>query len=77
MYRSGLVFGFALGGGAITANNCVNCGGGAGGLEAHLGGMINPQLALLGEILGARARARRRRHVDEHHLHRLAAVLAR
>jgi hypothetical protein len=49
VYRSGLVVGFALGGGAITANDCATCGGGAGGLEGHIGGMLNPRLAVLAE----------------------------
>jgi hypothetical protein len=51
-YRHGLLLGFGIGGGAITANDCTNCGGGAGGLEFHIGGMINPQLAIMFEIWG-------------------------
>jgi hypothetical protein len=52
IYRSGLVIGVAIGGGAITANDCSNCGGGAFGLEGHIGGMINPRLAVLAEAWG-------------------------
>jgi hypothetical protein len=51
VYRDGLVFGFAVGGGSIIADNCTNCGGG-GALELHLGGMINPRLAVMGELWG-------------------------
>jgi hypothetical protein len=51
VYRSGLVIGFAFGGGAITADNCSTCGG-AGGFEGHIGGMINPRLALMAEVWG-------------------------
>jgi hypothetical protein len=49
IYRQGFVFGVAGGLGAITGANCLDCGGGAGGLGAHAGGMINPRLAILGE----------------------------
>jgi hypothetical protein len=52
MYRGGLVVGFGVGVGAITADNCVNCGGGAGGLEFHIGAMVNPRLAVLFEGWG-------------------------
>lgn len=45
MYRGGLVIGFGIGGGAISADNCPNCGG-AGGLEFHIGAMVNPRLAV-------------------------------
>ena len=50
LYRSGLVFGFGVGAGAITASDCSNCGGGAGGLEIHLGGMVTPRLAVMAEL---------------------------
>ena len=52
IYRGGLVFGVGIGAGAITANDCTNCGGGAGALELHIGGMINPRLAILAEVWG-------------------------
>jgi hypothetical protein len=51
VYRGGLVIGFAVGGGSIIADNCFNCGGG-GALEGHIGAMINPRLALMGELWG-------------------------
>jgi Outer membrane protein beta-barrel domain len=51
VYRSGVVVGFGIGGGSIIADNCSNCGGG-GGFEVHLGGMLNPRLAVMGEIWG-------------------------
>jgi|tagenome__1003787_1003787.scaffolds.fasta_scaffold19969811_1 hypothetical protein len=48
MYRSGLVVGFGLGLGAIsTSQDCGPCGGAAGGFEFHVGGMLNPRLALM------------------------------
>ena len=50
MYRQGLVVGVGIGAGAITASDCGNCGGGALGLEGHLGGMMTPRLALMAEL---------------------------
>ena len=50
MYRSGLVIGGSVGAGAISAVNCDLYCGGAGMFEGHLGGMLNPRLALMGEI---------------------------
>jgi len=51
-YRSGLVLGFGVGGGSISADNCGDvCGGGFSG-EFHIGGMINPRLALMGDFWG-------------------------
>jgi hypothetical protein len=46
--RSGLVFGFGIGLGAISFTDCDDCEvlGGLG-LEGHIGGMIAPNLALL------------------------------
>ncbi len=46
VYRSGLVVGFAVGGGNM-ALNCDGCGS-LGGLAAefHIGGMVAPRLAL-------------------------------
>jgi hypothetical protein len=49
MYREGLVVGVGLGGGVISASNCGACGGGLAG-ELHIGGMINPQLALMADL---------------------------
>ena len=54
VYRAGLVFGFSGGVGAIHINNCLaDVCGVAGMLEGHLGGMINPRMALMFEIWGA------------------------
>ena len=53
MYRGGLVVGFGVGVGGISASdNCSNCGGGAGGLEFHIGAMVNPRLAVMFEGWG-------------------------
>jgi hypothetical protein len=51
LYRQGLVFGGALGGGTITASNCYACGGGIAG-ELHLGGMVNPRMAVMADVWG-------------------------
>jgi hypothetical protein len=53
VYRSGLVVGFGVGGGAITASNCdPECGGAFAG-EFHIGGMIHPRMAILFDAFGA------------------------
>jgi hypothetical protein len=45
-YRTGLVVGVGVGVGALTADNCGgDCGGGLS-LEGHIGGMIDPRLAI-------------------------------
>jgi hypothetical protein len=50
VYRSGLIVGGSLGVGAISAPDCgVYCGG-AGAIEGHIGGMLNPRLALMGDF---------------------------
>lgn len=56
VYRSGLIFGGSLGAGAISAEDCgAPCGAGFMG-ELHIGGMLNPRLALMGDFwLGARS----------------------
>jgi hypothetical protein len=51
VYRSGLVIGFGIGGGSILADQCSNCGAG-GAFEGHIGGMVNPRLAVVGELWG-------------------------
>lgn len=53
MYRDGLVVGFGLGGGKISADNCGIVCGGAFMLDLRLGGMVNPRLALMGDYWGA------------------------
>jgi hypothetical protein len=52
-YRSGLVVGFGLGIGGISATDCAPgyCGVALAG-EFHLGGMLTPQLALMGDVSG-------------------------
>jgi len=53
VYRSGIIYGFSVGLGAITASNCGDECGAAGLFEAHLGGMISPRAALMVEGWGA------------------------
>ena len=48
-YRSGLVIGGSIGFGGLTADQCDICGGGLS-LEGHIGGMLNPQLALMFDV---------------------------
>jgi hypothetical protein len=52
-YRNGLVVGFGLGLGGISASGCDPgyCGGALSG-ELHIGGMVTEQLALEGEVWG-------------------------
>ena len=50
MYRYGLVLGVGLGVGGISASDCGDVCGTAGALEFHIGGMINPRLALMGDF---------------------------
>src|SRR5688572_4091715 len=53
VYRSGLVLGFDIGVGAIAFTDCDECeslGGLAWGLR--LGGMVGPNLAILGDVSG-------------------------
>jgi hypothetical protein len=53
VYRSGLVFGGSIGAGATASSGCgVYCGG-SGMIEGHLGGMLNPRLALVGDFFGS------------------------
>jgi hypothetical protein len=46
-YRSGLVLGGGIGVGGLTADACGDTCGGGLSLEGHIGGMINPRLALM------------------------------
>jgi len=48
VYRNGFTFGGSLGPGLIEGPNCFSVCGGAFMGEGHLGGMLNPRLALLG-----------------------------
>jgi hypothetical protein len=50
MYRSGLVGGVGLGFGGIEATNCGPVCGVAGSFELHLGGMLTPRLAIMGDF---------------------------
>jgi hypothetical protein len=50
MYRQGLVLGVGVGVGGISASNCGDVCGIAGALELHIGGMINPRLAIMGDF---------------------------
>jgi hypothetical protein len=53
VYRDGLTFGGSIGAGSISAENCgVYCGG-SGMIEGHIGGMLNPRLALMGDFWSA------------------------
>jgi Outer membrane protein beta-barrel domain len=51
MYRDGLVLGVSLGLGNISAANCGDICGVGGALEFHIGGMLNPRLALMGDFM--------------------------
>ena len=53
VYRSGLVFGGSLGFGDIASDGCGPYCGGGFFFEGHLGGMLNPRLALEGDFWGA------------------------
>jgi hypothetical protein len=48
-YRSGLVLGGSIGFGGLTAEACDICGSGLS-LEGHIGGMLNPQAALMLDV---------------------------
>jgi len=50
VYRSGLTFGGSLGLGIIDGPNCTTVCGGALSVEGHIGGMLNPRLALVGDV---------------------------
>lgn len=50
IYRSGLLVGAGLGVGGISAQNCGDACGVAAALELHIGGMITPQVAIVGDF---------------------------
>ena len=50
VYRSGLTLGGGIGAGVTQGPNCFSLCGGAGMGEVHLGGMLNPRLALMGDL---------------------------
>jgi hypothetical protein len=50
VYRSGLVYGFSLGVGGLSLPDCGDVCGGVGMAEFHLGGMIAPRLAIMGDF---------------------------
>jgi len=53
VYRSGLVLGGSLGVGTIWSDGCGPYCGASGFIEGHIGGMLNPRLALMGDFWGA------------------------
>jgi hypothetical protein len=53
VYRSGLVLGGSLGVGEISSDNCGPYCGGTFFFEGHIGGMLNPRLALMADLWGA------------------------
>src|SRR5262245_61034265 len=53
VYRAGLTFGGSLGAGAMQSTGCGPYCGGAGMIEGHLGGMLNPRLALMVDLFAA------------------------
>jgi hypothetical protein len=50
VYRAGLVFGLSLGIGGISASGCGDVCGFSGLAEVHIGGMIAPNVAVLGDF---------------------------
>jgi hypothetical protein len=52
LYRSGLVYGFSLGVGSFSFSGCGDVCGVAGMGEFHIGGMLAPRLALMGDFWG-------------------------
>lgn len=50
-YRTGLTFGVGIGPGSITTTStCGDFCGAAIALEGHIGGMLNPRLAIMGDF---------------------------
>ena len=52
VYRSGLIWGFGLGLGGFVYSDCADLCGFAPSGEFHIGGMIAPRLALMGDFWG-------------------------
>jgi hypothetical protein len=50
VYRNGLVIGFGAGIGGISASDCGDVCGVVGSGEFHIGGMLNPRLALVADF---------------------------
>ena len=50
VYRGGLTLGFGVGVGGISASNCDEICGAAGAGEFHIGAMLNPRMALMGDF---------------------------
>ena len=50
VYRGGLIWGFAVGPGDFTYSQCLGLCGFAPMAEGHIGGMIAPRLALMGDF---------------------------
>ncbi len=50
VYRAGVAFGFSLGIGGISASSCGDVCGFSGLAEVHIGGMIAPNVAVLGDF---------------------------
>ena len=50
VYRSGVVFGFSLGVGGMSASGCGDLCGVSGLGEVHIGGMIAPNVAVMGDF---------------------------
>lgn len=50
VYRSGLVWGFSLGMGGLSMPDCGTVCGAVGMGEFHIGGMVSPRLAIMGDF---------------------------
>ena len=50
VYRSGLIFGGSIGLGGFWYSQCNDICGGAGAIEGHIGGMVAPRLAIMGDF---------------------------
>jgi hypothetical protein len=50
VYRSGLIFGGSIGVGGFWYSDCNGICGGAGAIVGHIGGMVAPRLAVMGDF---------------------------